>query len=62
LANDEHRDEKATDWQASASLEARQGAPHYYFWLESYMKWLAGKEARAEYHALLEQELANLRG
>jgi hypothetical protein len=61
LANDEHRDEKATDWQASLPRK-RAKERHYYSWFESYMKWLAGKEARAEYHALLEQELANLRG
>jgi hypothetical protein len=26
------------------------------------MEWLKGKENRAEYHALLEEELASLRG
>jgi len=26
------------------------------------MEWLRGKEARAEYHALLEEELTSLRG
>jgi hypothetical protein len=26
------------------------------------MEWLRGKEERAEYHALLEEELASLRG
>jgi hypothetical protein len=26
------------------------------------MEWLEGKEARAEYHAVLEEELAGLRG
>jgi len=30
--------------------------------LESYMGWLEGKEKRAQYHALLEEELASLRG
>jgi hypothetical protein len=35
---------------------------HHYSWLENYMEWLKGKEERAEYHALLEEELASLRG
>jgi hypothetical protein len=35
---------------------------YHYSWLESYMEWLEGKEARAEYHAVLEEELAGLRG
>jgi hypothetical protein len=26
------------------------------------MEWLEGKEERAQYHALLEEELASLRG
>jgi hypothetical protein len=32
-----------------------------YLWLEGYMEWLEGKEARGEYYALVE-ELASLRG
>jgi len=31
-------------------------------WLESYVEWLEGKEKRTQYHALLEEELASLRG
>jgi hypothetical protein len=34
----------------------------HYSWLESYMEWLEGKEERVHYHALLEEELASLRG
>jgi hypothetical protein len=30
--------------------------------LEGYMEWLEGKEVRAEYHEILEQGLASLRG
>jgi hypothetical protein len=30
--------------------------------LEGYMEWLEGKEERVQYHALLEEELASLRG
>jgi O-acetyl-ADP-ribose deacetylase (regulator of RNase III) len=37
-------------------------AERHYSWLESYMEWLEGKEERAQYHALLEEELASLRG
>jgi hypothetical protein len=33
-----------------------------YSWLEDYMEWLEGKAERAPYHALLEEELASLRG
>ena len=37
-------------------------AERHYSWVESYMEWLEGKEERAHYHALLEEELASLRG
>ena len=37
-------------------------AERHYSWVESYMEWLEGKEERAQYHALLEEELASLRG
>ncbi len=37
-------------------------AERHYSWVENYMEWLEGKEERAEYHALLEEELASLRG
>jgi hypothetical protein len=60
LADGEHRDEKAAEWQAS--LPWKRIEERHYSWLEGYMEWLKGKEARAEYHALLEEELASLRG
>jgi len=41
---------------------SRFAAERHYSWLESYMGWLAGKEERLQYHALLEEELASLRG
>jgi hypothetical protein len=77
LANGEHRHEKAQDWQASVFWErseermmhlycsealSRFVAERHYSWVESYMEWLEGKEERAHYHALLEEELASLRG
>jgi hypothetical protein len=78
LANGEHRHEKAQDWQGSVFEERAEGrlmhfgiasdplshfaAERHYSWVESYMEWLEGKEARPEYHALLEEELASLRG
>jgi hypothetical protein len=77
LANGEHRHEKASEWQARAFLgraeersmhrfgsEARSRftAERHYSWLESYMGWLEGKEERVLSHALLEEELASLRG
>jgi hypothetical protein len=77
LANGEHRHEKAQNWQgrvfwdraeerlkhlfASEAL-SRFVAERHYSWLEGYMEWLEGKEERAHYHALLEEELASLRG
>jgi hypothetical protein len=77
LANGEHRHEKAKDWQASvfwgraeersmhhfgSKALSRLAAERHYSWLESYMGWLEGKEERVQYHALLEEELASLRG
>ena len=77
LAQGEHRHEKAKEWQgrvfwdraeerlmhlfASEAL-SRFVAERHYTWVESYMEWLEGKEERAQYHALLEEELASLRG
>ena len=77
LANGEHRHERAQDWQVSVLWEraeerlvdlidsdaiSRFAAERHYSWLESYMEWLEGKEERTQYHALLEEELASLRG
>ena len=77
LANGEHRHEKAQYWQGSVYWErseermmhhigsealSRFVAERHYSWLESYMEWLEGKEERAQYHTLLEEELASLRG
>jgi hypothetical protein len=41
---------------------SRFAAERHYSWVENYMEWLEGKEERPEYHALLEEELASLRG
>jgi len=78
LANGEHRNEKAQDWQVSVFEERAEGrlmdlgiasdalsrfaAERHYLWVENYMEWLEGNEERPEYHALLEEELASLRG
>jgi hypothetical protein len=77
LAAGEHRNEKARDWQASMLRErteerlmrliasdtlSRFVAERPCSWFEGYMEWLEGKGARAPYHALLEEELASLRG
>ncbi len=77
LANGEHQHQKAHNWQASVLWEraeerlmrliasdalSRFAAERHYSWVEGYMEWLEGKEARAQYHALLEEELASLRG
>ena len=47
---------------ASENALSRFGAERHYLWVENYMEWLEGKGARAEYYALLEEELASLRG
>jgi len=77
LATGEHRHKRAQEWQARVFRErseerlmhqigsealSRFVADRHYSWLESYMEWLEGKEERAHYHALLEEELASLRG
>jgi hypothetical protein len=46
-------------WESTLS---RFVAERHYSWVENYMEWLKGKEERPEYHALLEEELASLRG
>jgi hypothetical protein len=60
LAEGEYRERKASEWQAR--LPWARAEERHYSWLESYMEWLKGKENRAAYHALLEEELASLRG
>jgi plasmid stabilization system protein ParE len=77
LAHGEHRREKVRDWQTNLLWERAEGrlmhlvasdalsrfrAERHYSWLQGYMEWLEGKEERAEYHALLEEELASLSG
>src|SRR5829696_5667934 len=77
LAQGEYRHERAKEWQGSVFWDraeerlmhhigsetlSRFVAERHYSWLESYMEWLEGKEERAQYHALLEEELASLRG
>ena len=77
LANGEHRHEKAREWQASVHREraerqldhlfgsdalSRFGGERHYSWVTGYLEWLEGKEARAPYHTLLEEELASLQG
>ncbi len=76
LANGKHRYEKAQHWQANVLWERaeeqlarlivskglrRFAIERHYPWLEGYLEWLEGEEARAEYHARLE-ELASLEG
>jgi len=59
LAEGPHRSERARDWQVSLARERAE--ERHYYWIEGYMEWLEGKEAREEYYTLLE-ELASLRG
>ena len=58
LADGEHHDRRASEWQSS--LPWKRAEERHYF--ESYMEWLEGKEARSEYHEVLEEELASLKG
>ena len=60
LADSAYKEQKAAEWQAM--LPWRRAEKRHYMWLESYMEWLEGKEERTQYHALLEEELASLRG
>ncbi len=60
LADSEYCELRATQWRTS--LPWKRAEERHYSWLESYVEWLEGKEARSQYHALLEEELANLRG
>ena len=77
LASGEHGHEKAHAWQARVFWEraeerlmhlyasealSRIADERHYSWLEGNMEWLEGKEQRAQYHTLLEEELASLRG
>jgi hypothetical protein len=77
LASGEHRYAKAQDWQVGVLWEraeerlmrliasdalSRFAAERHFSWVEGYMEWLEGKEERAQYHALLEEELASLKG
>jgi hypothetical protein len=77
LANGAHRHEKAQEWQGSVFWEraeerlmhlycsealSRFAAEGPYSWLEGYLEWLEGKEERARYYALLEEEPADPRG
>jgi hypothetical protein len=77
LADGELRHERAQEWQASvfwgraeerlmhhfgSEALSRFAAERHYSWLEGYMGWLEGKKERAQYHALIEEELASLRG
>ena len=71
-----HRYEKAREWQGSVFWEraeerlmhlycsealSRFAAERPHTWLEGYMEWLEGKEERAQYYTLLEEELAGSR-
>ncbi len=58
LANSAYSEQRAANWQDS--LPWQPAEERHYSWLESYMEWLEGKEARAEYHAVVEEELASL--
>ena len=60
LSESAYGEQKAAEWQAG--LPWARAEERHYSWLESYMGWLEGKERRPQYHVLLEEELAGLRG
>ncbi len=45
-----------------ARLRDEPGEDIHYTWLKDYLRTLEGEEARLEYYAWLEEELARLRG
>ena len=53
LAESPYGEQRAAEWQAGLP-RARAEERHY--------SWLEGKQKRTQYHALLEEELASLRG
>jgi hypothetical protein len=60
LSESAYGERDAAEWQAS--LPRVRAEERHYMWLERYIEWLKGKEKRTQYHALLEEELASLRG
>ena len=61
--SEERAEERLRDLgMASESTLSSFAAERHYSWVETYMEWLKGKEERPEYYALLEEELASLRG
>ena len=58
LANSAYSEQRAANWQDS--LPWQRAEERHFSWLESYMEWLKGKEVSAEYHAVVEEELASL--
>ena len=77
LADGPHRHEKSADWQAGLLRDREARRPEHlrasengreagetgrHSWLASYMEWLGGTDGREEYHALLRNRFAALRG
>jgi hypothetical protein len=65
LTESEYRFQRAAQWQAS--LRQQRIQERHYSWVEGYMERLEGKEERAKYYVLVEEELeieqlASLRG
>jgi hypothetical protein len=58
----ERAESRLMDLGFASDTLSRFVAERHYSWVENYMEWLKGKEERLEYHALLEEELASLRG
>jgi hypothetical protein len=46
---------------ASGALQQGTEEQHHYSWVEGYVEWLEGKEAREQYYALLAEEFLHLK-
>jgi hypothetical protein len=77
LAQGPHRNQKADEWQeglvreradkrmrdflASGALLHLAEEEYHYSWVEGYVEWLEGKEAREQYYELLAEEFLHLK-
>lgn len=58
----ERADERLRDLLASgALLHSTTQEEHHYSWVEGYVEWLEGKEAREQYYALLAEKFLHLK-
>jgi desulfoferrodoxin (superoxide reductase-like protein) len=56
----ERADERLRDLLESGALLHTPEEEHHYSWVEGYVEWLEGKDAREQYYALLTEEFSHL--